>query len=501
MKKLFVVAFFLVTAFGFSQQKYALVIGNGNYTGITKLNNPVNDANDIAAALQSLGFTVEKLVDASREQMEGAVLKLKKRLEASNNAYGFFFYAGHGVQSGGLNYLIPVGADIPTENSLRDRAFSVQWALDELNEAGNSLNVIVLDACRDNPYSWKRSGSRGLTVVGSQPSESIIVYATGAGSTAADGTGKNGLFTGNLLNNLKKPGLEVTEVFRLTMGDVLRASNNQQRPAVYNQFSGTAYLGGKPAPGTQPVPIASNFVYVEGGTFTMGSPIGEEDREDNEVEHQVTVKSFYISKYEVTQKEYQEIMGTNPSYYKGNNLPVENVSWHDAIEYCNKRSIKEGLKPAYSGGGDNVKCDWNANGYRLPTEAEWEFAAKGGTKEYLTVAYSGSNSADAVGWYRKNSGKKIHAVGQKQANSLGLYDMSGNVWEWCWDWYGEYQRGAQTDPRGPVSGTNRVLRGGVWWSDVQYLRSAYRHSKDFEGKGGAPGYQNGSCGFRLVRSN
>jgi uncharacterized caspase-like protein len=226
-----------------AQQKYALVIGNGDYTGISKLNNPVNDANDMTAVLQELGFTVDKVVDGSLSQMEGAVTRLKNRLSVSRNSYGFLFYAGHGVQSNGANYLIPVNASIPSENYLRERTLSVQTMLDEINDAGNVLNVVVLDACRDNPFGWNRSGSRGLVMVQNQPADSILVYATAAGSTAADGAGRNGLFTGHLLNNLKKPGIEVMEVFRLTMGDVASASNNEQRPAVYTHFSGHAYLG------------------------------------------------------------------------------------------------------------------------------------------------------------------------------------------------------------------------------------------------------------------
>ncbi|MDR2159879.1 MAG: caspase family protein, partial [Treponema sp.] len=185
--------------------KHALVIGNGAYGDLGRLANPVNDANDMAAALRGLGFTVDTLVNAGRVQMEEAVERFKNRLSVAKNTYGFLFYAGHGVQSGGVNYLIPVGADIRSESYLGDRAVSVQAVLDELNRAGNELNIIVLDACRDNPFGWSRGGSRGLQVVGNQPADSIIVYATSAGNTAADGTGRNGLFTGHLLANLKKP--------------------------------------------------------------------------------------------------------------------------------------------------------------------------------------------------------------------------------------------------------------------------------------------------------
>ena len=227
-------------------QKYALVIGNANYTGLTPLTNPVNDANDISAILEHLGFKVDKILNGSLEQMESAVLRLKDRLMSADKAYGFFFYAGHGVQSGGENYLIPVNANIPGENFLRNRAMSVQQVLDDLNDAKNVLNVVVLDACRDNPFGWSRGGNRGLSIVSTQPADSIIVYATSAGRTASDGDGRNGLFTSQLINNLATPGLEVKEVFNRTGQDVARASNNNQIPAIYSQFFGTAFLGEVP---------------------------------------------------------------------------------------------------------------------------------------------------------------------------------------------------------------------------------------------------------------
>jgi len=254
MKKLFVVLFIFLTTFSFAQQKYALVIGNGAYgSGLSKLNNPVNDANDMTTALQSLGFTVDKVLDGNLDQMETAITRLKNRLSVSKNTYGFFFYAGHGVQSNGVNYLIPVGASISSENYLRDRAVSVQTMLGELNDAGNELNVVVLDACRDNPFSWARSGNRGLTVVSNQPADSIIVYATSAGSTAADGTSRNGLFTEQLLKQMKTPGLDIKEVFDLTGAAVSQASDRKQIPSIYSQYFGKAYLGAKPAPVAQPV--------------------------------------------------------------------------------------------------------------------------------------------------------------------------------------------------------------------------------------------------------
>ena len=229
------------------EKKFALVIGNANYVGMSPLANPINDANDIAAVLEHLGFTVDKVLNGSLEQMESAVSRLKDSLSDAENAYGFFFYAGHGVQSGGENFLIPVNANIPSENALRNRAMSVQTVLDDLNDARNGLNVVVLDACRDNPFGWSRSGSRGLSIVSRQPSDSIIVYATSAGQTASDGTGRNGLFTSHLKNHLATPGLEVSEVFRRTGAEVAQMSRNNQVPAIYSQFFGTAFLGETPS--------------------------------------------------------------------------------------------------------------------------------------------------------------------------------------------------------------------------------------------------------------
>jgi formylglycine-generating enzyme required for sulfatase activity len=233
---------------------------------------------------------------------------------------------------------------------------------------------------------------------------------------------------------------------------------------------------------------SEGFVRIQGGTFTMGSPASEAGRYDNEVQHQVTVGSFYMGKYEVTQKEYQALMGTNPSYFKGDNLPVEQVTWYDAVNYCNALSRKEGLTPAYTVSGTNVSWNRSANGYRLPTEAEWEYACRAGT----TTPYSSGSSVDGAGWYSSNSASTTQPVGTKQANAWSLYDMHGNVWEWCWDWYGAYPSDAQTDPMGASSGSPRVLRGGSWSDIGRIVRSAYRLSY-------TPSYRISFLGVRLLR--
>jgi hypothetical protein len=227
--------------------RVALVIGNGNYQDLGRLTNPANDARDMAAALQSVGFEVDLLIDADQEAMEMAIVRLGQRLAGSaRGGTGFFFFAGHGVESGGENYLIPARASIASESFLRSRAVPTQAVLDEMQRSGSNLNVVVLDACRDNPFSWARSGSRGLAAIGFQPPGSIVAYATSAGSVAADGDGRNGTFTAELLKHITTPGIDVNEVFRRTGQGVRNVTNGRQVPAVYNQFFDQAFLGGAP---------------------------------------------------------------------------------------------------------------------------------------------------------------------------------------------------------------------------------------------------------------
>jgi formylglycine-generating enzyme required for sulfatase activity len=242
-------------------------------------------------------------------------------------------------------------------------------------------------------------------------------------------------------------------------------------------------------------PVATGMVLVNGGTFTMGNAPSLIDRHEYDAQHQVTVSSFYMGKYEVTQKEWCELMGTNPSEFKGNSLPVENVSWFDAVNYCNCLSAKEELTPAYTINGKEVTWNKSANGYRLPTEAEWEYACRAGTTTRfstgndITTDQANYNPNDSKGTYRG----KTTPVDSFAPNPWGLYDMHGNVTEWCWDWSGPYPSGAQTDPSGASSGEKRVDRGGAFGSYRIRLQSA-------SGGGCDPEAKYDFLGFRLVRS-
>ena len=204
--------------------------------------------------------------------------------------------------------------------------------------------------------------------------------------------------------------------------------------------------------------IFKNMILVPSGNFIMGNNDGEA-RSNEKPAHQITINNYRIGKYPISQKEWRMIMGKNPSNHDDDNLPIETVSWNDVQQFIQQLNKRTGKK------------------YRLPTEAEWEYAARGGNNK-TNYPFSGSNHIDEVAWYEGNSYRIIHQIGKKRANELGLYDMSGNVWEWCSDWYGEnfYANSPKNNPKGPSSGTNRVARGGSWCDLDKNCRTSYRRS-------------------------
>ena len=251
---------------------------------------------------------------------------------------------------------------------------------------------------------------------------------------------------------------------------------------------------------------------IEAGTFTMGKGDQSDSFMNNATSHQVTLtKDFYMGIYEITQEQFKAVVGSvtgnEPSNFTGAKHPVEQVTWYDAVEFCNLLSEKMGLTKVYTITGRNpagtgypiisatVKADLSKDGFRLPTEAEWEYACRAGT----TTAWNyGSAADDDYMWYADNSGSTTHPVGTTTGekasggNKWGLYDMHGNVWEWCWDWYGTYASGAQTNPQGADPDTYRVVRGGSWGDSAGGTRSAYRSYY-------IPDYGSNRLGFRVVR--
>ncbi|GHV94577.1 hypothetical protein AGMMS50293_08970 [Spirochaetia bacterium] len=283
------------------------------------------------------------------------------------------------------------------------------------------------------------------------------------------------------LNQARTAMEEFTDRFLQALG-YSGGSTSSSRPAVQGARPGTpANTGGSFSLQQTIRAINANMARIPGGTFLMGSP-KETGNTNERPQHQVSLGNFSIGKYEVTQDEYEAVMGRNPSTFKASDHPVETVSWLDAVEFCNKLSQAANLTPVYMISGANVT--WNANaqvdprsaGYRLPTEAEWEYACG----EWID------------GWLGSSSSGMTHPVGQFAPNRYGLYDMIGNVWEWCWDWYGTYGKDEQSNPRGPASGAARVRRGLSWKNNGRLMFV----NRDY----GLASERNNAIGFRIARS-
>jgi formylglycine-generating enzyme required for sulfatase activity len=557
--------FFIVPAVSqASGPRYALVIGNGGYRHVDSLPNTVNDASDIAKKLSGLGYSVEVLFDSDLAGMGRAVSAWIRLLSADRASEGFFWYAGHGMQVAGENYLLPVDINAEDEAGIVYGSYPLGRLLLSLEQtARNKLNIVVLDACRDNPFKNLPGGSRGLsrgfTTVEHPPQDIFVMFSTSPGTTAADGNnGRNSPFAEAFLKYMDSDeilpvmaGLVTRETMRLTDGKQRPYQNGSIVSELYYSLSSgtpvreppagssTASLSsapsGAPAGNLPSVAVSSPaMAAIPAGSFYMGSPVIELDRDPfGETRHRVSMSAFYIASKELSVGEfrhfvedtgyvttaeteggaqaYDEAKGEwvfrvganwrNPGFRQGDDHPVVCVSWFDAVKYCNWLSVKEGLKPAYTIAGQTVNWDRNANGYRLPTDAEWEYACRAGTSTPLFTGESISTSqANYNGSIAHNYGniglfrKATVSIGSFPPNAWGLYDMHGNVWEWCWDYYSNPNMTPLSDPAGPASGTHRINRGGSWSSPGKLLRSAVRASD-------LPETAGSNLGFRLAKNN
>ena len=471
------------------QNRIALLIGNAAYAD-APLKNPAKDARDMADVLQQLGFEVMLTTDADRRQIIDAIRAFGQRMTGSSVA--LFYYSGHGLQYRGQNYLMPLNAQIQSETDIEFEMVDVDRLLAEMDAANRrGVNLVIFDACRVNPVkSFLKGLPDGLAQIAA-PTGSLIAYASAPGTPSRDDlNGDNSVYTRRLLEALRAmPSEDIYKLLVWVRRQVMADTGERQVPWEASSLTGTFAFAAQPSedcwanetPGAacaEPT-TGMEFVYVPGGCFQMGS----NDYDSEKPVHKVCLKGFWMGKYEVTQAQWETIMGKNPSYFKGADRPVETVSWNDCqafVKQLNAHQVDATLQVAYT--------------FRLPSEAEWEYAARAGTQ----TAYSFGDDPNQLGeyvWFGDNS-NETHPVGQKQPNGFGLYDMHGNVWEWVADtWHDNYD-GAPTD--GSVRGSlddekAKLLRGGSWFNGPRSVRSAYRYWFD-------PADQYYYIGIRLVFS-
>ncbi len=473
-----------------SGRNYLLVIGINAYEHFAKLNNAVGDAKAIKELLvDRYQFQEEDVRELYDEQATRAnILERLEGLESqiTQNDNLILFFAGHGT----MNARKTKGFWIPVDAEKRQHEYIANSRIkDHLDEIDAHHIYLIVDSCFSGSIISRSTAFSER--VETLPSRRVLT--SGRNEVVSDGkVGSHSPFANCLITYLK------THSSSLPASELeLHVKKHTPRSAAQTPYS--AYIHGlgdqggefvfhpKQAEESDPKGKAPHIIIpqqtllkgpiemllVEGGTFIMGSPEAEGGRSKNERPHEVTVSTFGIGKYPVTQKEWEEVMGNNPSHFKGSaGRPVERVSWHDIQQYIQNLNTQSGLN------------------YRLPTEAEWEFAARGGnmSKGYR---YPGSNRLEEIAWYQENADDQTHAVGQKLPNELGIYDMIGNVWEWCEDWHADYPKEKMHDPKGPNTGSNRVIRGGSWRADWERCTLSLRNYNP-------PGYYYRDLGFRLA---
>ena len=505
------------SAFTSAESRLALIIGNGAYSKAATLKAPPNDAQLMAKVLRVLNFELfggRVHVNVTQTQMLRLIKDFARGL--NRQTVGLFYYSGHGMQFNNRNYILAIDTEIEDETDIRVRGISVdEDVLGRMSQAAPIISIVLLDACRNNRFEKRVKGlglSKGLGDMNAERG-SIIGFASEPNTVAYESKGKYSYFTEALAREIVKPDIPIIVMLRRVRVAVRNATNGKQIPTtrdgLFDAFyplrsdrqdkqdtprirqerpssPGEEVAVGVYPPQTTPTPyfpntinnsIGMEFVKIPAGAFTMGSR-DLRPRYANELPaHQVTISTpFYMGKYEVTQAQWQAVMGNNPSRLKSDERPVENVSWEDVQQFIRKLNERE--KRA-----SRLEC-------RLPTEAEWEYAARAGS----TTSYSFGDDSAQLGnhaWHLDNAGRKTHPVGQKQPNAWGLYDMHGNVFEWVEDWHGPYSADTATDPKGPDAGVNRVVRGGSWSRPAFASRSAFRG----QGRG-----RDDDLGFRCAMS-
>lgn len=529
-----------------TDSRLALLIGNDAYDS-KALQNAAQDAEDMSKTLHDLGFKTTTLKNASRQKMISAIRQFGSGLRKKGGV-GFFFFAGHGVQVRGRNYLIPVNTVIETESDVEFEAVDAGRILGKMQDAGNDVNILVLDACRDNPYSSGfRSLGSGLAQVDA-PKGSFIAYATAPGKVAIDGEGDNGVFTTYLLEHMRTPNLTIEQVMNRTRQDVARATSDRQIPWHSSSLIGDFILfeahGVQNKPGdvwTDKI-TGMRFVWVPKGCFLMGQTPEEEQQlvaslgldtdlsrfADEHPQKKVCVDGFWMAAHEVTNAQFRQF---KKDHHSGNfngiplndeSMPVSGVSWVGAIEYADwlnrqyqaEKTSDKAASPVVVSTLTSVKNrqDQQFKGeklsFRLPTEAEWEYACRAKqyaskfwlkTKEicrYANVNDQISDRYNRFQWhhYACNDGFVVSSpVGSYKMNPFGLYDMIGNTWEWTDNMYRSYDKENLTGISFEKDfAGHRVIRGGSWLNGPSNSRCAIR--------GAVPqDRRNMDLGFRLIR--
>lgn len=519
---------------GGNANTFVVVIANENYKYEHVVPFALNDGETFKLYCEkTLGIPQKNIRyagDATLNDMRMQVQWLKKVMRAyGGEAHAIVYYSGHGMPDDATRqaYLLPVDGN----STMPGSGLSTAWLYKELGEMPSAGTLVLLDACfsgaqRDGQMLAAQSKGVAIKPKDDVVGGNMVVFsAAQAGETAYPYMEKrHGLFTYYLLELLQEKGGYVSlgelsdyvssEVGKTSIVEndksqtptLLASANvpdwrkwvlthkkaNKYEKVVRNtpitQIAPTLVdVSPKPIENRPITPrqtpqgqvftvegVSFTMIPVKSGTFMMGATDeqGSEAESDENPAHQVTLSDFYIGETEVTQELWEAVMGSNPSRFKGAKRPVEQVSWDDCQGFIQELNALTGQH------------------FRLPTEAEWEFAARGGNNDIVSK-YAGSSAIDRVAWYDGNSGNKTHDVKTKKANELGLYDMSGNVWEWCNDWKGSYSSSAQTNPTGPSSGSNRVSRGGSWYSNARGCRVSYRNSD-------CPSFRYADLGLRLA---